>query len=141
MKTQEAWKEEKTFYRTECLDCYDTGYIFCKMAESEPETLVFCHCDYGQINEIIKIGSIIPRWEKGKFDVVYGFKKLSFPVKNFVPSEEEKEIILKQFEEKNKKIEKVTDQFFAVKSSTLSYWRAVIHNAEEYWIQKNKASQ
>lgn len=124
-KQKATYKHTETIYKTDCIDCYDTGFIFCKLNELEPDTLVFCHCDYGEVSEVISPKTYMPRWQVEKFDKTYGFIKLPFILENFLPKDV-------------KEVEKFSDQFMQRVSPSLDYWKAMIHNASEYWEIKNK---
>lgn len=67
-----------------CSDCMDTGYMFCKLTEELPETLVFCHCEIGG-DKSKSDSNFVPRWERGIYDKAYGFIKIPFPTEKFIP--------------------------------------------------------
>ena len=86
----EATPQTITVQRIQCLDCYETGWIHCRLNQQEPETLAYCHCEFGARNEGER-STFIPRWQQDTFAAVYGFIKLPFPMSKFVPkSDEEK---------------------------------------------------
>lgn len=74
-----------TVQRIQCLDCYETGFIHCRLNKQEPETLVFCHCEFGERNQGDR-STHMPRWQPETFGAVYGFIKLPFPMQKFVPA-------------------------------------------------------
>lgn len=86
---------EATPFLVTCFDCYNTGWIFCKIKEKAHETMMYCHCDEGvdlcrrQALEHNKI----PAWKKDTHDKSFGFIRLPFPLKDFQPKEEEKETL------------------------------------------------
>lgn len=87
-----------------CLDCQDTGLIYCKMDESSPNVFVFCHCERGENAELGHSNKpCIPRWEKGKYEAVYGFIKLDFPSHLFTPTKAEQNKIANELEKKDGK--------------------------------------
>lgn len=71
-------------HRLDCFDCYDTGFMFCKVNESEPTTLIFCHCNEGKIQNELKPDAFIPVWQKD-LGPVFGFIKIKFPFESFKP--------------------------------------------------------
>lgn len=119
-----TYEDVRTDYKIQCLDCYETGYVFCKLNDKEPETLSFCHCKHGENSSNMKPQSITPRWVKNEFDKVFGFIKLPFPVENFKPGDDIsiEEIISGEF-------------------STVNWWKKTINKAEEYWLETNKRAK
>lgn len=71
-----------------CPDCFDTGYLFCKMHGNEPETLAFCHCEFGTTTSE-NTPSFMPQWKQRVFDRSYGFTLIPFPLEKFRPQTDE----------------------------------------------------
>jgi len=74
--------------RNRCPDCFDTGYLFCKMPGDNPKTLAFCWCPFGD-NKAELEPSVMPQWKQRIFDKAYGFTLFPFPVDHFKPDENE----------------------------------------------------
>ena len=103
-----------------CNYCYETGYIFCKLNNDEPVTLVYCECEIGK-EKSNKYNSCMPRWDK-KFEPVYGFIKLQFPYKDFIPNNPKSYIDL-------------------LNDCIVKSWKEKIKNAHAYWDKKNKEAK
>lgn len=71
-------------FELHCSDCFDTGFMFCKVNESEPTTLIFCHCHEGKVQNDLAPDVYIPKWEKD-LGTLFGFIKIKFPFENFRP--------------------------------------------------------
>lgn len=69
----------------ECRDCYDSGFIWTKYKPEEPDVFVFCHCKKGNTQVERRLDCLIPQWELGKMDKIWGFEKNDFPYKDFIP--------------------------------------------------------
>lgn len=123
-KSNKVYEDIETVYTTGCVDCYDMGFLFCKFSASEPTTLAICHCPAGEAEQGVftQKDLIIPKWEVGKFDQVFGFIKLPFPVKWFKPE--------------------VPDEFDAesflmgAMDEKVSKWSQFRTTANQYWIKK-----
>jgi len=84
-RANQVYDESKASeFQLGCFDCYDTGFMFCKVNESEPTTLIFCHCNEGKIQNDLKPDAFIPMWQKD-LGPVFGFIKIKFPFESFKP--------------------------------------------------------
>lgn len=102
-----------------CPDCFDTGYLCCQLHSSEPETLAFCYCIWGEEAESLD-QSIMPRWKERVFDRVYGFKLLPFPKQRFKPPTKE-------------------EQIKAIQGGlveAMDWWKNQKRGAHEYWARR-----
>lgn len=124
-----AWKRSSKVFEDvvsvqsiSCVDCYETGYIFCQLNGNEPITLVFCHCDHGIKSKEYDRIEFVPRWEKKVFENSYGFIKHDFPFKKFVPDQPES----------------AEQDVFVANAKQLSWWKSEKQKAFNYWDQKTK---
>lgn len=122
LKKQRYIGDEEIFTTTNvhCLDCYDIGFLHCQLNISEPLTWVFCYCREGLHQESLRPESVMPKWDVAKMSDVYGFIKLQFPLKQFIP---------------------LDDLGPIRKQPALSWWLGQQQDAFKYWDDKVKPKE
>lgn len=126
-RANRTYQDVVSTFALHCKDCYDTGFIFCRLNESEPNRLVFCHCDAGADSESMDQFRCMPRWEKGVFDLQFGFIKDPFPLEKLKP----KEIAFEVNEHKEK-------EFIYSESESFIFWSGLRKSSDQYWFQKSQ---
>lgn len=102
-----------------CPDCFDTGYLFCKLPDDETQTLAFCHCEFGS-SIMSHTDSLMPQWKPRVFDRAYGFTLFPFPAEKFRPqTPEEKAAVLS-----------------GGPVAAVSWWIGEKINAHRYWSRR-----
>lgn len=103
----------------ECADCFETGWLFFEH-EEHGGSIMCCHCKDGLVVFREEIGIPIPRFEKNKFERLFGFKPKDFPIEKFKPADGD------------------VNRIFKKGHDVVDWWKEERAKAREFWIAVNE---